>query len=152
LEARIRSKTYDNKNKNLCQKAQQGPQGPKIAGRKWFVVGVARGRFSPASERQRLRCGAVLLDILPFGAITDEDKNVSWPPEHEILMSMVAFEEAYAHSIRDGIKDKHSLITRNSHKEKRPTLLRVRLRCLDSKLHLNQRPVPFCGIRISGSL
>jgi predicted nucleotidyltransferase len=60
---------------------------------------ISTGQFSPTPERQRLRCGAVLIDILPFGAITDEDKKISWPPEHEIIMSMVGFEEAYEHSI-----------------------------------------------------
>ncbi len=60
---------------------------------------ISTGQFSPASERQRLRCGIVLIDILPFGPITDEDKKVSWPPEHEIMMSVAGFEEAYEHSI-----------------------------------------------------
>ena len=31
----------------------------------------------------------------PFGPITDENKKISWPPEHEIIMSLVGFEEAY---------------------------------------------------------
>ena len=60
---------------------------------------ISTGQFSPTPERQRLRCGTVLIDILPFGAITDEDKKISWPPEHEIIMSMVGFQEAYEHSI-----------------------------------------------------
>ena len=40
-----------------------------------------------------------MIDILPFGPITDEDKKISWAPEHEIIMSMVGFEEAYECSI-----------------------------------------------------
>jgi predicted nucleotidyltransferase len=60
---------------------------------------ISTGQFSLTSERHRLRCGTVLIDILPFGPITDEDKKISWPPEHEIMMSMVGFEEAYGHSI-----------------------------------------------------
>src|SRR4030042_4711550 len=60
---------------------------------------VSTGQFSPTPEKQRLRCGTILIDILPFGAITDEVKKISWPPEHEIIMSMVGFEEAYEHSI-----------------------------------------------------
>ena len=42
---------------------------------------ISTGQFSPTSERQRLRRGTVLIDILPFGPITDEDKKISWPPE-----------------------------------------------------------------------
>ncbi len=60
---------------------------------------ISTGQFSPTPERQRLRCGTVLIDILPFGPITDEGKKISWPPEHEIIMSMVGFAEAYEHSI-----------------------------------------------------
>lgn len=64
-----------------------------------FEALISTGQFSPTPERQRLRCGTVLIDILPFGPITDEGKKISWPPEHEIIMSMVGFEEAYEHSI-----------------------------------------------------
>jgi predicted nucleotidyltransferase len=60
---------------------------------------TATGQFSFTSEKQRLHCGTILIDILPFGPITDEDKKISWPPEHEIIMSMVGFEEAYEYSI-----------------------------------------------------
>jgi predicted nucleotidyltransferase len=60
---------------------------------------IATGQFSLTSEKQRLHCGTILIDILPFGPITDEDKKISWPPEHEIIMSMVGFEEAYEYSI-----------------------------------------------------
>ena len=49
---------------------------------------ISTGQFSPTPEKQRLRCGTILIDILPFGAIADEDKKISWPPEHEIRMSM----------------------------------------------------------------
>jgi predicted nucleotidyltransferase len=60
---------------------------------------IATGQFSPTSDKQRLCCGPILIDILPFGPITDRDKKISWPPEHEIIMSMVGFEEAYEYSI-----------------------------------------------------
>jgi predicted nucleotidyltransferase len=60
---------------------------------------ISTGQFSPTPEKQRLRCETILIDILPFGAISDKDKKISWPPGHEIIMSMVGFEEAYEHSI-----------------------------------------------------
>ena len=60
---------------------------------------IATGQFSLTPDKQRLRCGTILIDILPFGPITDKDKKISWPPEHEIIMSMVGFDEAYEHSI-----------------------------------------------------
>jgi len=60
---------------------------------------IATGQFCLTPDEQRLRCGTILIDILPFGPITDKDKKISWPPEHEIIMSMVGFEEAYEYSI-----------------------------------------------------
>jgi predicted nucleotidyltransferase len=60
---------------------------------------IAMSQFSLTPDKQRLRCGTILIDILPFGPITDEDKKISWPPEHELIMSMVGFEEAYEHSV-----------------------------------------------------
>jgi predicted nucleotidyltransferase len=60
---------------------------------------IETGRFSLTPEKHRLRCGTILIDILPFGPITDKDKKISWPPEHKIIMSMVGFEEAYEYSI-----------------------------------------------------
>ncbi len=60
---------------------------------------IATGQFSPTPDKQRLRCETILIDILPFGPITDKDKRIYWPPGHEIIMSMVGFEEAYEYSI-----------------------------------------------------
>jgi len=60
---------------------------------------IATGQFCLTPDRHRLRCGTILIDILPFGPITDKEKKISWPPEHEIIMSMVGFEEAYEYSI-----------------------------------------------------
>ena len=60
---------------------------------------IATGQFFLTSDKQRLRCGTILIDILPFGPITDKYKKISWPPEHAIFMSMVGFEEAYEYSI-----------------------------------------------------
>jgi predicted nucleotidyltransferase len=60
---------------------------------------IATSQFCLTPEKHRLRCGTILIDILPLGPITDKDKKISWPPEHEIIMSMVGFEEAYEYSI-----------------------------------------------------
>jgi len=60
---------------------------------------IATGQFFQAPEKQRFRHGTILIDILPFGPITGEDKKISWPPEHQVIMSMVGFEEAYEYSI-----------------------------------------------------
>ena len=42
---------------------------------------IATSQFCLTPEKHRLRCGTILIDILPFGPITDKDKKISWPPE-----------------------------------------------------------------------
>jgi predicted nucleotidyltransferase len=39
------------------------------------------------------------VDIIPFGAIANLDNSVSWPPDHEVEMSTLGFEESYRHSV-----------------------------------------------------
>jgi len=61
---------------------------------------IATGKFSPdKKEPQRFLFDSVIVDIVPFGPIADKDKRISWPPEHEIFMSMLGFKEAYEYSI-----------------------------------------------------
>jgi len=60
----------------------------------------ATGKFIPDDrERQRLHFDSVLIDIVPFGPITEKNRKIAWPPEHEIFMSMIGFKEAYEYSI-----------------------------------------------------
>lgn len=51
--------------------------------------------FKKSRERQRFEYGEALVDIVPFGNITDERTAISWPPEHDIVMSVAGFEDAY---------------------------------------------------------
>ena len=60
---------------------------------------LSTGKFYSTMERQRLRFDSVFIDIVPFGPITNENRRISWPPEHEILMSMGGFKEAYEYSV-----------------------------------------------------
>ncbi len=60
---------------------------------------LSTGKFSSTTEQQRLKFDSVFIDIVPFGAITDENRRISWPPEHEIFMSMFGFKEAYEYSV-----------------------------------------------------
>ena len=61
---------------------------------------IATSKFSSdEKEPQRFHCDSVIVDIVPFGPITDENRRISWPPEHEIFMSMLGFKEAYEYSI-----------------------------------------------------
>lgn len=62
---------------------------------------LATGRFSADSKKQmhRFFSGNIIIDIVPFGPISDKSRKISWPPEHEIIMSLLAFQEAYDYSI-----------------------------------------------------
>lgn len=61
---------------------------------------ISTGKFlHDKKEQQRFHFDSVMIDIIPFGPITDENKQFSWPPEHEIFMSMSGFKEAYEYSM-----------------------------------------------------
>lgn len=38
------------------------------------------------------------VDLIPFGGVSDSDGQITWPPEHAIVMSVLGFEEVYAHA------------------------------------------------------
>ena len=48
----------------------------------------------------------IIVDILPYGGITDETKKISWPPDHDMVMSMMGFEEAYRSALKVRLSNK----------------------------------------------
>jgi len=61
---------------------------------------IETAEFFSTKERHRfLYNNNRPVDVIPFGPITDKEKKLAWPPEHEIFMSMPGFEEAYSHSM-----------------------------------------------------
>lgn len=60
---------------------------------------LATGKFFKDRDKQRFLFDDVRVGIIPFGRITGENKKISRPPEHEIFMSVLGFEEAYKYSI-----------------------------------------------------
>jgi predicted nucleotidyltransferase len=60
---------------------------------------LSTGRFSSTSVRHRLQFDSIPIDIVPFGPITDKDGKISWPPEHEIFMNLLGFNEAYEYAV-----------------------------------------------------
>lgn len=59
-------------------------------------------RYSPdPNKAQRLIAGdGGLIDIVPFGEVEDARGRIAWPPEHEIVMNALGFEEAFEHAVR----------------------------------------------------
>jgi predicted nucleotidyltransferase len=57
---------------------------------------LTTGLFKETKEVQRLLYrGELLIDILPFGEIADAQGEIRWPPDEDLVMSMVGFEDAY---------------------------------------------------------
>jgi predicted nucleotidyltransferase len=51
-------------------------------------------------HRYIAKTNAALVDIVPYGGITGETKRISWPPDHDMIMSMLGFEEAYQSALK----------------------------------------------------
>jgi predicted nucleotidyltransferase len=69
---------------------------------------VASGAFSRVTGNpQRLLYGAtkVPLDLVPFGGVEAPSGTIAWPPEREVLMSVVGFREAASAALQVAITD-----------------------------------------------
>ncbi|MBW1702067.1 MAG: nucleotidyl transferase AbiEii/AbiGii toxin family protein [Deltaproteobacteria bacterium] len=61
---------------------------------------IKTGNFTSTKETQRLKYENVLpVDIIPFGKIANQKELFTWPPEHEMEMNVLGFDESYEHSI-----------------------------------------------------
>ncbi len=60
---------------------------------------LAGDKFTKAKENQRYIYNDILIDIVPFGDISDKNKTVKWPPDHEIILSTLGYDEAYEFSV-----------------------------------------------------
>jgi predicted nucleotidyltransferase len=67
---------------------------------------VATGEFVETSKPHELRTDFCQLHIVPFGAISSDRRTITWPPEHEVVMTIVGFEEAYESAIALRLSDK----------------------------------------------
>ena len=60
---------------------------------------VATGRFAKRAQVQRYDFGGASIDIIPFGDISGRENRVSWPPDHETVMSTAGLRDNYEHAI-----------------------------------------------------
>ena len=60
---------------------------------------LAGDKFTKAKENQRFFYNGFPIDLVPFGDISDVNKEIKWPPEHEIILSTLGFDEAYEFSV-----------------------------------------------------
>jgi predicted nucleotidyltransferase len=60
---------------------------------------VETSEFAETEDVQRLMFQSSLrIDLIPFGPIADKTHTIKWPPDQEIMMSILGFEEAFRHS------------------------------------------------------
>lgn len=74
---------------------------------------VRAGKFSPTRQTQRLLFDdELLLDIVPFGGIAEENDSISWPPEYDIEMSVAGFQECYQHAVSVRVSAEPDLVVK----------------------------------------
>jgi predicted nucleotidyltransferase len=62
---------------------------------------LSGGQFKEDKEIQRLLYrGKFLVDILPFGDIAGAKREIRWPPDEDVAISMAGFEDAYRAAVR----------------------------------------------------
>jgi len=61
---------------------------------------VSSGKFttSPAAQKFFHTRSGLPVDIIPFGEIATNRGAILWPPEHEVEMNILGFEEAHTHA------------------------------------------------------
>lgn len=63
---------------------------------------IKHGLLAATKSPHRFIAGtfAAIVDIVPYGGISGETKRISWPPDHDMIMSMLGFEEAYQSALK----------------------------------------------------
>jgi len=59
---------------------------------------IGPGQFKQSKEKQRFLFEDTIIDIIPFGDISNDENQISWPPDYSVIMSVSGFEEAYQHA------------------------------------------------------
>lgn len=83
--------------------------GVEVAGwnefQQLFEALIATGRFSADREPYRLMYGRFPVDIVPYGGVSPDNQTISWPPDHQVVMSIMGFQEAYDYGITVRLSD-----------------------------------------------
>lgn len=66
---------------------------------------IATGRFTADREPYRLMFGRFPVDIVPYGGVSPDNQTISWPPDHQVVMSIMGFQEAYDYGITVRLSD-----------------------------------------------
>lgn len=55
-------------------------------------------KFKKLKEKHRVVYKDIVIDIIPFGGISDENEKINWPPGNDVIMSVLGFNEVYNNS------------------------------------------------------
>lgn len=87
--------------------------GVEVAGwdefRRLYEALIATGSFCADREPYRLMYGRFPVDIVPYGGVSPDNQTISWPPDHQVVMSIMGFQEAYDYGITVRLSDDPTL-------------------------------------------
>ena len=75
---------------------------------------IASGYFVADDAAHRLTYSTGLpVDLIPYGGVTDAQTNISWPPDHEISMSVLGVKDAFDASFEIPLGDEPDALRLN---------------------------------------
>jgi len=66
---------------------------------------IATGRFAATKEPYRLSFKSFPVDIVPYGGVSPDKQSISWPPDHQVIMNIMGFQEAYDYGVTVRLSD-----------------------------------------------
>lgn len=60
---------------------------------------VGTGRFVRTNAPHRLKFEFFPIDIVPYGGVSPDRHSISWPPDHQVIMNIMGFQEAYDYGV-----------------------------------------------------
>ncbi|HPX51646.1 MAG TPA: nucleotidyl transferase AbiEii/AbiGii toxin family protein, partial [Deltaproteobacteria bacterium] len=73
---------------------------------------VSSGKFVSGRAPHILKYGELRVDIVPFGEISADQRSITWPPDHTVVMNILGFKEAYDHSLEIQVHDNPILVVK----------------------------------------
>ncbi len=66
---------------------------------------IATGSFTATREAYRFNYGRFPVDIVPYGGVSPDSQTISWPPDHQVIMNIMGFKEAYDYGVTVKLSD-----------------------------------------------
>ena len=66
---------------------------------------VATEKFTLSREAYRLNFGRLPVDIVPYGGVSPDNQTIIWPPDNQVVMNIMGFQEAYDYGVTVRLSD-----------------------------------------------